>query len=286
MNTIAGQPKKVGCKEVVMIPRWPLPILLFFLLVGGACSLWLETVPARGVGQTFTGSRRAEALGKNERAATGGEAARAPIAIVEEGSVGNVPPVASKSWGTMHRGAAAVLAEEIELRALGEARALSLTAEQWTAFAGLTLCHQAIRHAYEAEVAVVAEAGNGWQRMEIPVYAEAGAALRTEFYSALLSELGDLIAEEIVRKLSPELESRFAGFGAAAQTLEFSERASGGADGGSVTRTTVYWDEAVGGDALRTRQETFFPLMEDPDGLQWGPLLARLEKSPGKKARG
>ena len=267
-----------------MIPRWTVSVVLFLLLVGGSCSLWWEMAPRSGVGRIVSGSGATERFAMVAEAA-GGELGEATVSIAEK-RLGGMRAWGASSLATMHRGAAAVLAEEIELRALGEARAVSLTAEQWTAFAGLTLGHQAIRHAYEAEVAVVTEAGNGRHRMEIPAYVEAGAALRGEFYAALLSELGDLVAEEIVRKLSPELESRFAGFGAAAQTLEFSERASGIADGGSVTRTTVYWDEAVDGDALRMRQETFFPLMEDPDGLQWGPLLARLERASGKKARG
>ena len=267
-----------------MIPRWTFRVLFFFLLMSGTCSLWWA-LAARGSAEPSQIDPR---QGKPfvEAVDVADDGAGLAAFSIEERHVEEPRAARSKTLTTMHRGAAAVLAEEIELRALGEAQALSLTAEQWARFAGVTLDHQAIRHAYEAEVAVVTESGQGRQRLEIPAYVEADAALRSEFYKTLLSELGDLVAEEIVRKLSPELESRFAGFGAAAQTLEFSDLMPGNAEGGVVTRTTRYWDEATGGDASRMRRETFFPRMEDPDGLQWGPLLARLERALSKKVRG
>ncbi|MGC4072629.1 MAG: hypothetical protein QM760_08940 [Nibricoccus sp.] len=174
-----------------------------------------------------------------------------------------------------------MLAEEIELRALGAGVELSLNEREWTALARLALNMQAVRHAYEAEIAVATLRENGQQRLEIPAYVEAGAALRTEFYSELLKELGESGAMEVVRKLSDRLEARFAGFGAAVQTLDFSRDGISEADAVSVTRTVVYWNETS-----RTRSETIFPQMEDPDGLQWGPLLARVGAGQAKKARG
>ncbi|ATC62622.1 hypothetical protein CMV30_00795 [Nibricoccus aquaticus] len=152
----------------------------------------------------------------------------------------------------------------------------------------MTLTTQAVRHAYEAEIAVAAVSEDGRGRLEIPEYVDAGAALRTEFYAALLKELGESAAMEVVRKLSERLEGRFAGFGAAVQTLDFSagdviDAVSGTEIEGSVTRTVVFWNES---DATRTRRETIFPQLEDPEGAQWGALLARVEAERSKKNRG
>ena len=179
-------------------------------------------------------------------------------------------------------------------RAAGEAAAagiggarfetLDVTVErEWAALATVTLNTQAVRHAYEAEIAVATVSEGGEGRLEIPAYVEAGAALRTEFYGELLKALGEVAASEVVTKLSERLESRFAGFGAAVQTLDISLRE------GCVTRTVAYWDEPDLGGETRTRRETIFPQMEDPDGLQWGPLLARVEAAQGqgkKSSRG
>jgi hypothetical protein len=147
---------------------------------------------------------------------------------------------------------------------------------------------QAVRHAYEAEIAVAISREDGKQRLEIPAYVEAGAALRAEFYSGLLKELGQQAALEVAQKIADRLEARFAGFGAAVQTLDFSADGVQGADLGTVTRTVVFWNEDNAAEAAHTRSETIFPKLEDPDGLQWGPLLARAEAAQvqGRKSRG
>lgn len=199
------------------------------------------------------------------RPEAGGVVSAAGKSVVAKGMAGVKPVVA------IGAGAEALLAEEIALRALVGAEELSLTEREWAALAMVTLNTQAVRHAYEAEIAVVAVGEGGDGRLEIPAYVEAGAVLRTEFYGELLKALGESAAMEVVRKLSERLESRFAGFGAAVQTLDVS------LSEGIVTRTVAYWDEADAGGATRTRRETVFPGMEDPDGLQWGALLERVE---------
>lgn len=275
-----------------MMPRWTLPCFIFLLLaLGGAWSF--RGAKAAGAAQVL----RQGHDGKGTRAGNffGNGAALESVAsgtwaIGGRSDAGSLTRVA-----TVGAGAAALLSEEIELRALGGEVALSLTEREWAALAGVTLTTQAVRHAYEAEIAVATLREDGRNRLEIPEYVSAGAVLRTEFYSALLKELGESAAMEVMRKLSQRLESRFAGFGAAVQTLDFSTGEWAGAEMagvgvGSVTRTVVFWNESNADVASRTRSETVFPQLEDPEGAQWGPLLARVEaaqvQGPVKKARG
>lgn len=259
-----------------MMSRWTPVWLVFLVLAIGA--VWSfrdagDDVPTKS-------DRVVAGVGKMGVAgAAGGDDMRF-LGVSDSGALSEVRNAISvKPVVTMGSGAASLLAEEIALRALAGAEGLSLTEREWTALASVTLNTQAVRHAYEAEIAVATMGADGNGRLEIPEYAEAGAALRTEFYAALLKELGESSAMEVVKKLSEQLESRFAGFGAAVQTLDVSLR------DGRVTRTVAYWNEADLGGETRMRRETIFPQMEDPDGLQWGPLLERVEAGNGQGKR-
>jgi hypothetical protein len=175
---------------------------------------------------------------------------------------------------------AARLNEEIELRTLAQTSGLELSETQWRTFAEVTLFHQAIRHAYEAEIASVSVTSTGMKRLEIPVYGAAGDALRELFLSSLRRELGAGVAAEIENKIGARIEARFAGFGVALQTLDFQPDATADNAGTTVTRTVAFWNSAAGEEHLSTRKETFFPELEDPSGDQWGPLLARVDLAP------
>jgi hypothetical protein len=267
--------------------RRTLPVILFLFVLGGAWSLREANASRAEIGPA------AHAIDGLFARKIGHGTVSAPDvgAQVTQTMDGRNERVSAKRVATIGAGAAALLAEEIELRALGGDVALSLTEREWMALAGVTLNTQAVRHAYEAEIAVATLREDGRQRLEIPAYVEAGAALRREFYAELLKELGESAAMEVVRKLSDRLEARFAGFGAGVQTLDFSTgsgRGEGALRAGSVTRTVVFWNESNATEATRTRSETIFPQIEDPDGLQWGPLLARVEaaQAQGKKSRG
>ena len=185
----------------------------------------------------------------------------------------------------MSMDATALLAEAIELRTLGAAMDVDLSEPQWSAFAEVTLYHQFVRHAFEAEIAVVTDAGPGNCRVEIPMYSETGDRLRENLMNDLRLALGESTAADVWGKFGKALEGRFAGFGSSLQTLEFTGGGSGEAFGEVVTRTARYWD---GSDELtiRTLREMAFPKLEDPSGMRWGPLLARIESVAAKKSRG
>jgi len=268
-----------------MTLRWTLPVILFLFALGGAWSFREASVVRAKIGPTAQTDNALSAgkIGMVSAPGVGAWVVRATNQLDER--------LSAKPVATLGAGAAALLAEEIELRALGGDVALSLTEREWTALAGVTLNTQAVRHAYEAEIAVATLHEDGRRRLEIPAYVEAGAALRREFYAELLKELGESAAMEVVRKLSDRLEARFAGFGAGVQTWDFSTGNDGGADAlrsASVTRTVVFWNESNASELTRTRSETIFPQIEDPEGVQWGPLLARAEAAQvqGKKSRG
>jgi hypothetical protein len=169
---------------------------------------------------------------------------------------------------------AALLVEMSELRLLSQGANLELTGGQWSALAAVTLGIQAIRQAYEAQIATSTVVGPGRFRVEIPMYASAGDAIRARFLAGLQMELGETTAAEIVGKLGSRLEGHFAGFGVGVQTLDITGDPRGARPECEVTRTVKYWNSVEGGDRLTTRRETHFPGWEDPSGESWGPLLA------------
>jgi hypothetical protein len=266
-----------------MSPRWFIPCFIFLLLLGGAWRLCCDD--AQAAQRSAASIQTAETTLKTERRSERFEAFSVdsgPHEISAQKTTTVATPIARISAGT-----AAVLAEEIELRTLGEPLKLSLTAQQWAAFAEVTLYAQAVRHVYEAEIAVMRPTEDGRQRVEIPVYAAAGDALRGELYSALRRELGPGVAGEVICKFKHGLEARFAGFGVSTQTLDFAADEEGKIGDGAVTRTVVFARSTdAGGDQPTMRCETSFPRLEDPEGLQWGPLLARLEGPLKKKSGG
>jgi hypothetical protein len=257
-----------------MMPRWTLPCSLFLLLALGGAWSFREGRDGVPMGPAVAVVKRG-GEGVSAKAVDGFLAAGFGGTAMAERRTDGVKSVAS-----IGAGAAALLAEEIALRALAGAVELSLSEQEWAGLATVTLNTQAVRHAYEAEIAVVAAEADGRGRLEIPEYAEAGTMLRTEFYAALREELGESSATEVMRKLSERLESHFAGFGAAVQTLDVSLRE------GRVTRTVAYWDERDASAETRMRSETVFPQLEDPEGAQWGPLIARVEAAQAERRKG
>ena len=175
---------------------------------------------------------------------------------------------------------AALVAETAALQLLARDTQLELNARQWSAFAAVALEFQAVRAAYEAELARSIAPRDGKQRIEIPAYPVAGDRLREKFQAALVEALGAENAAEIRRELGSKLEGYFAGFGVGAQTLEFAGLPARTGDF-QVTRTVHYWNSIEGGAALSLRRETCFPALEDPTGATWAPLLERMAHLAG-----
>lgn len=179
-------------------------------------------------------------------------------------AVGSVPAVEASVEAT------ALVAEIVALQWLAQGTELELGARQWAELAKVTTEIQAVRHAFEASIAVATVREPGRSRIEIPAYPVAGDALRARFQSGLRENLGDANAAEILERLGARLEGHFAGFGVSVQTLEI----SGAPAEFAVTRTIKFWNSVEGQDRLTTRRETHFPDREDPTGEQWSALLA------------
>lgn len=178
----------------------------------------------------------------------------------------------------------ALLAEQATLQTLATESTVTLTPEQWTALAEITLEVQEIRHGFEASIAQPTQMAQGTYRLEIPAYAGAGDALRERFYAALADKLGTPTAEEIRRTLGSALEGHFAGFGVGVQTLDFKADADGVDTDYQVTRTAQFWNSVDAKDRLTTRRETYFPAREDPSGQLWGPFLSVLAARIAQKS--
>lgn len=175
--------------------------------------------------------------------------------------------------------ASAVLAEQVALQLLARDTDLALTDEQWTAFAEVSAHYQAIRHAYEATIATATRGAAGGRRLEIPIYAAAGDALRARFVTELREKLGAGAADQIEQRLGAALDGHFAGFGVSMQTLEFTAGTDAADSAYQVTRTIKYWNSRAASAQLSTRRETHFPGLEDPSGHTWGPFLSVLAAS-------
>lgn len=175
----------------------------------------------------------------------------------------------------------ATLVEVAELQMLAQGTGLELGAAQWTALAQVTLQMQAVRQAYEADIATTTVVARGRYRVDIPSYPSAGAALRTKFYATLGTQLGDAATAEVMDRLGARLEARFGGFGISVQSLEINGDARGGVAGWEVTRTVTFSDQAEGKEKVTTRRETYFPTWEDPAGERWGALLALVAARAG-----
>ena len=177
---------------------------------------------------------------------------------------------------TLAADATTLTAEAIALQLLAENTELELTSRQWMAFAAVTANIQAVRQAYEASIATARVLEPGRYRMEIPVYAAAGDALRERFHAELREQLGEANAAEILARLGARLEGHFAGFGVSVQTLDITGDVRNASADCEVTRTVKFWNSVEGENHLTTRRETHFPAREDPVGESWGPLLSVL----------
>lgn len=166
-----------------------------------------------------------------------------------------------------------------DLHLLAGETELDLTTKQWSRLAEIVVEAQAVRHHYEATIAVARETAPGRYRLEIPAYAAAGDELRRQFLADLQSGLGQDGAAEVIAKLGRQLEGRFAGFGVSAQTLEITGDPATKLADVQVARTARYWNSVDGSDRVTTRREVTFPASEDPTGENWSALLALVGKA-------
>jgi hypothetical protein len=179
---------------------------------------------------------------------------------------------------TLPADATALVAEVADLQLLACGSDLELEPAQWQALAAVTLEIQAVRHAYEATIATAAVLAPGRYRVEVPLYAAAGDALRARFHQELGEQLGEADAARVLAQIGARLEGRFGGFGVSAQTLEVTGEPWAAMTDWEVTRTVRFWNSVEGQNRLTTRRETFWPGQEDPTGESWGPLLSLLSE--------
>jgi hypothetical protein len=186
-----------------------------------------------------------------------------PIALSASAkAVPSAPPVF-----TLSSESSAQLAEQIELNGLVEQAGLNLSASELKAFADVTALHQAIREAYELEIASIVRTAEGNARIEIPLYSDAGDALRASFYADLRDAVGVSAAMQIEMKVGRQLESRFGGFGVAEQMIDLPSASPDLDKEPVLQRTIVYWNPSAEIDhRLLTRRETYFPRLEDAAG--------------------
>jgi hypothetical protein len=173
--------------------------------------------------------------------------------------------------------ASALLTEICDLQLMAQDSGLTLNSQQWSTFAAVVLRTQAIRQTYEAQIATSKAIAPGQYRVEIPVYASVGDALRQEFNDELRQELGAPMAANVLAKLGERLEARFAGFGVSAQTLDIAAAPGAQPSDIQITRTVTYWNSVEGSDHATTRREIHFPADEDPTGDSWSALLAMVK---------
>ena len=179
-----------------------------------------------------------------------------------------------------------LVTETCDLQLMAEGTDFKLESSQWSAFAAVVLRYQAMRHTYEAQIANWRVIGPGQYRVEIPMYAEVGDALRDQLFSELCAAFGEGITLEVKAKMGGCLEKHFAGFGVSFQTLDIRADPAAKPSEIQVTRTVNYWNSAEANDRLASRSEIHFPILEDPTGDSWSALLAKVgvanaENGPG-----
>lgn len=175
--------------------------------------------------------------------------------------------------------AAAQFVAVCQIKLLAAETDLDLSHRQWARLAAAATQAQAVRLAYEAEIATVRKIAPGRYRVDIPAYAAAGDALRQRFLAELRDSLGEAVAAEVLEKLGAKLEGIFAGFGVSSQTLEISGDAHRAPAEVQVERTAHFWNSAADSDRVTTRREVVLPLADDPTGEAWTPLLALVGKA-------
>lgn len=166
-----------------------------------------------------------------------------------------------------------------DLHLLAGETELDFTTKQWSRLAEIVVQTQAVRHHYEATIAVATETAPGRYRLEIPAYTAAGDELRRRFLADLEAGLGPEAAAEVTQKLGRQLEGRFAGFGVGTQTLDITGNPALKPADVQVARTARYWNSVDGNDRVTTRREVTFPASEDPTGENWNALLALVSKA-------
>lgn len=170
-----------------------------------------------------------------------------------------------------------------DLQLMAAGTDLSLDSDQWAALAAVVVRTQAVRHQYEAEIGGLQVIALGKYRVEIPMYARAGDALRQQFIAEMLSTLGEATANDVLAKMGGRLEASFAGFGVSVQTLDITGNPARDRTEVQIARTASYWSSEEGGDRPATRREIHFPATEDPTGDRWDALLATLGEVGGEK---
>ncbi len=255
-----------------MRKRFVAPVLLVAILVG--VGLTGRSRPEGGAADTARGE--VAKLGDERERASRGATVSEVRATLPEG-VRTRPSSGKPAPLVLTEEESGLLAATCELQLMAEGTALELTGGQWTALAKVALEVQAIRHNYEAQIATATKVTPGHYRVEVPVYAQTGDALRERFQTNLRAALGEPAAAAVIERLGARLEGYFAGFGVSVQTIEIAGGARGARADYEVTRTVQYWDSVAGRDELTTRRETHVPAWEDPAGERWGALLARIE---------
>ncbi len=199
------------------------------------------------------------------------EGERAPVANVDEPRERRVEQLSATE--------SALFTALCDLHLLAGETELDLTTKQWSRLAEIVVQTQAVRHHYEARIAIAKETAPGRYRLEIPAYAVAGDELRREFLANLESGLGKEGAAEVAEKLGRQLEARFAGFGVSTQTLEITGNPRAQPTEVQVARTAHYWNSVDDNERMTTRRDVIFPASEDPTGENWSALLALVSKA-------
>jgi hypothetical protein len=117
--------------------------------------------------------------------------------------------------------------------------------------------------------------------MVVPTYSDVGDDLRTVYYGALRTQLGDAVATNIQQALGAELETMFGDFGASEQGFEVAvDHTATGAEY-TVNSTAVFWiaptptpTPAGASNAMfAVHRETHLLPIEDPAGTTWGDFV-------------
>ena len=235
-------------------------VLVIIGLIGRA---WLVGAPVAGVKAAVIG------LAKTERL----------LAETEFQDVSTGTPLSTVASITpcveqLSSDANALVVAMCDLQLMAGGTDLSLDSGQLSTLAAVVVRTQAIRHNYEAEIASLQVIALGKYRVEIPMYARAGDALRQQFIAELRSGLGEATATEVLAKMGERLEARFAGFGVSVQTLDITGNPATDRTNVQIAQTASYWNSVEGRDRLTTRSEIHFPAIEDPTGDKWDTLLA------------
>lgn len=175
--------------------------------------------------------------------------------------------------------AAAEFAAVCQVRLLAADLELDLSHREWTRLAAAVTETQAVRLAYEAEIAQVVPIAPGRHRLVIPAYAAAGDELRRRFHADLREQLGEDVAADVLAKLGRQLEGSFAGFGVGTQTLEITDDPQGAPGEVTVERRASYWNSIEGTDRVTIRRDVTMPTAEAGGAESWSALLGLIGKT-------